>query len=96
MIDLEGAVSSAISLIGGFHIGVKALLDVNLIWFGYIARLSQLGGGGYLHVQIISTCRRGLKGRGEGVGTLWFYHSPTPDSLFPSRRDVLVKCILCK
>jgi hypothetical protein len=36
---------SALSLIGGFQIGAKALLDVNLIWFGYIARLSQWRGG---------------------------------------------------
>jgi hypothetical protein len=24
-------------------------------------------------VQMISTCRHGLRGRGEGVGTLWFH-----------------------
>ncbi len=30
----------------GVHIGARALLDINLMWFGYIARLSQLGGGG--------------------------------------------------
>jgi hypothetical protein len=29
------------SFIGGVHIGARALLDINLIWFGYIARLSQ-------------------------------------------------------
>jgi hypothetical protein len=27
--------------------GARALLDINLIWFGYIARQSQWGGGGY-------------------------------------------------
>jgi hypothetical protein len=27
--------------------------------------------GGNLLVQIISTCRHGLRGRREGVGTLW-------------------------
>jgi hypothetical protein len=31
---------------GGVHI-TKALLDINLIWFGDIARLSQWEGGGY-------------------------------------------------
>ncbi len=30
MIDLEGP----LSLLGGFHIGARALLDINLIWFG--------------------------------------------------------------
>jgi hypothetical protein len=30
---------------GGVHIGASALLDIHLIWFGYIARLSQWGGG---------------------------------------------------
>jgi hypothetical protein len=34
-------VSSALSLIGGVHIGVRALLDINMIWFGYITRLPQ-------------------------------------------------------
>ncbi len=63
MIDLEGP----LSLIGGVYIGERALLHINLILFGYIARLSQLGeGGGILRVQIISTCRRGLRGRGWG------------------------------
>ncbi len=33
-------VSSALSLIGGVHIGARALLDIKLLWFGYIARLS--------------------------------------------------------
>ena len=61
-----------------------------MVWL-HCAPIPAGGRGSILRVQIISTCRRGLKGRGEGVGTLWFYHSP-PDSLFPSRRDVLVKC----
>ncbi len=56
-----------------FHISVRALLDPELIWFGYITRLSQWGGGGggNLPIQIIYTCRHGLSGMGEGVGTLW-------------------------
>ncbi len=28
---------SALSFIGGVHIGARVLLDINLIWFGYIA-----------------------------------------------------------
>ncbi len=51
-------VSSALSLIGGVHIGAIALLDINLIWFGYIARLSQWGGGGYFPGSYHSTCLR--------------------------------------
>jgi hypothetical protein len=50
-------VSSALSLIGGVHIGARALRDVNLIWFGSIARLSQWGGGGYF-----------TRSKGEGAG----------------------------
>ncbi len=44
---LEGPLSSALSFIGGVHIGARALLDINLIWFGYIACLSKWGGGRY-------------------------------------------------
>ncbi len=33
--------------------GTRALHDINLIWFGYIAHLSQRGGGGILLVQMI-------------------------------------------
>ncbi len=39
---------SALSFVGGVHIGARALLVINLIWFGYIASLSQWGGGVYL------------------------------------------------
>ncbi len=35
-----------LSLIERVHIGARALLDINLIWFGYFARFSHLGGGG--------------------------------------------------
>jgi hypothetical protein len=31
---------------GRVPIGAKSLLDINFIWFGYIARLSHWGGGG--------------------------------------------------
>jgi hypothetical protein len=44
--DFFGA---ALSFLKGGHIGVRALLFINLIWFGYIARLSQWGGGGIFH-----------------------------------------------
>ncbi len=40
MIDIEGPLSycsSALSLIAGVHIGARALIDINLIWFGNIA-----------------------------------------------------------
>ncbi len=39
----------------GGHIGARALLDINLIWFDYFARLSQWGRGGISLVQMIST-----------------------------------------
>jgi hypothetical protein len=38
-------VSSALSFIAGIHIGARALHVLNLILFGWIARLSQWGGG---------------------------------------------------
>jgi hypothetical protein len=44
---MDHKVSSALSFLGGVYIGVRALLDINLIWFGNIARLSQRGVGGY-------------------------------------------------
>jgi hypothetical protein len=43
MIDTEGPLSFK----GGVHICARALLDINLIWFGYIACLSQKGGRGH-------------------------------------------------
>jgi hypothetical protein len=42
------------------------MLDINLIWFGYIARLSQRGGEGILLVQKISTCLRCAEEGGGG------------------------------
>jgi hypothetical protein len=42
---VEGPLSWLLSFIGGVHIGAIALLDTKM--FGYIARLSQRGGGGY-------------------------------------------------
>ncbi len=59
---------SELSLIRIVHIGAKALLGINVIfWFSYIAGLPQLGILLQV-VQMISTCRRGLGG--GGVGTL--------------------------
>jgi hypothetical protein len=52
MIDIEGPLgycSSALLAYRGSHIGERALLDINLIWFGYFARLSQWGRGGYFN-----------------------------------------------
>jgi hypothetical protein len=51
------------------HIGERALLDIKLIWFGYIPRLSQWGGGGISLVQIILPAVAGLE-EGWGVSTL--------------------------
>jgi hypothetical protein len=56
MIDIEGPL--IISLEGGAHIGARALLDIELIWYGYIARLSSGEEGDILLVQMISTCLR--------------------------------------
>jgi hypothetical protein len=56
----------------GVYIGARALLDISLIWFGYIARLSQWGGGGHiLLVQMISTCLICASRKGRGASTLW-------------------------
>jgi hypothetical protein len=68
---MHGLTSGNSAIIGGVHIGARALLDIILIWFGYTARLSQGGRGGYL------TCSndfylqsRRLEG-GRRVSTLW-------------------------
>jgi hypothetical protein len=53
------------SLIGRVHIDARALLDINLIWFGYIVRLSQWGGEGILLVQMILAAVVALRG-GKG------------------------------
>ncbi len=45
-INLRAPPSSALLFIGRVHIGAMALHVLHLIWFGYIARLSQWGGGG--------------------------------------------------
>jgi hypothetical protein len=47
-------VNSALSLIGGVHIGARALIDINLTGFAYIARLSHWGGGGYFYLPSLS------------------------------------------
>jgi hypothetical protein len=83
---------------GGVPIGARALLDILLIWLGYIDRLSQWRRGGYLLVQTVSTCLRGAfrMGWGRGGGSascggsaavyVWRYHflsrTPIPFSLF--------------
>ncbi len=46
MIDRDNWISLALSLIRGVHICAKALLDINFMWFDYVARLSQWGRGG--------------------------------------------------
>jgi hypothetical protein len=67
-------------LVQHFHIAARALLDINLIRFRYIARLSHWGGGeeeGILLVQIISTCLR-CAGRNGGE----VYQHPVQWTLF--------------
>ncbi len=72
MIDIEEGplsyCSSALSLIGGVHIGARALLDINLIWFGYIACLSQWGegGGGFYSFKLFLPAFAALRGGGGG------------------------------
>jgi hypothetical protein len=54
MIDIEGPlISFSISLIGGAHIGARALLDIKSIRFNNIVCLTQWGGGFFLLVQMI-------------------------------------------
>jgi hypothetical protein len=72
IIDLRGPTElvkfSTFAYRGSSHRLKSNMLDINLIWFGYIVRLSQWGEGNILLVQIISSCRRVLRG---GVSTLW-------------------------
>jgi hypothetical protein len=50
------------------------MLYINLIWFGYIARLSQLGVGvGILLVQMISNCLCCAYRKGGGISILCLY-----------------------
>jgi hypothetical protein len=66
--DLSTLFSSAGSLP---LIGARALLDINLIWFGYIADLSQWGGGGYYSFKWFLPAVASLKGGGGGGSALW-------------------------
>jgi hypothetical protein len=45
--ESSAAVRFRISLIGETHIGGLAPTAVLVVWFGYIAHLSQWGGGAY-------------------------------------------------
>jgi hypothetical protein len=47
---------------GVVYIAARALLDIIFLWFGYIACLSQWGGGGYFSRS---------NEEGGGVRTLW-------------------------
>jgi len=59
--------ATALSLIGEVYIGSRALLHINVIWFDYIARLSQRGAvGDILLVQMISTFLRCAYRKGGG------------------------------
>jgi hypothetical protein len=60
MIDIEGRLSKfSTSLLGEDHIGARKLLEIQLIWFGFIARLSPWGGG-ILLVQMLGPTHRGI------------------------------------
>ncbi len=60
-----------VRLEGEFTSALERCLPLN--WFGLAISLAYPSGeeGGNLLVQMISTCRHGLRGRGEGVGILW-------------------------
>jgi hypothetical protein len=70
MIDIDGPlVSSALFLGGGgVHIGARALLDMYLIRFGYIARLSQWEAEGlfYLFKWFLPAFAARTRGTGGG------------------------------
>ncbi len=63
-------------LIGGVHVGARALLDIKCIWLGYIARLSQCGGEGVFY-SFTGFLPAFAALRGRGVSTLWLLHSGT-------------------
>jgi hypothetical protein len=69
--------------------GTRELHVLNLIWFGHITRLFQWEKGGIFLVLMISTCLPTRRGRGKGVGTLWF--SPTPGHPPPLTLSRVVK-----
>ncbi len=76
MIDLEGPLSW-FSTFGyrGVYIGARARLDIKLVWFGYIARLSQWGGGReviYLF-KLFLPAVAALTGRGGGGSSMELY-----------------------
>ncbi len=54
----------------------RALLDINLIWFGYIARLSQwVEGGCFTRSNVFHLFSLLLEEGGRGVvSTLWVKH----------------------
>jgi hypothetical protein len=73
------AIHSALSFIGGVHIGARALHVLNLIWFGLaiIARVCSSGEREvissfrlFLFLPAVATV---LVEEGGGVGTLWPY-----------------------
>ncbi len=53
-------------------------LRVMTVWFGYIARLSQWGGGGIIYLnKLFLHVVASLRGGGGGVSTLWPCHYGT-------------------
>ncbi len=73
--------------IGGVHIGARALHVLNLIWFGYIARLSQWGKRVVISsfkwfLPAVATCR----GRKGGGSALCGYGTFCQEGVLDSRR----------
>ncbi len=54
------------------NISARVLLDIYLIWFGYITRLSQLGAGRYFNRSNDYYLPSVLMWGGGGVSTLWY------------------------
>ncbi len=77
--------SSALPLIGGVHIGARALLDINLIRCGHIARISQFGGAGLFYSFKWFLPAFAARGRGS---------APCAEKPLTVRRKYRMNCIL--
>jgi hypothetical protein len=70
--------SSALSLIGGVHVGARSLLDIKFInLYGLAISLAYQGveeKGDFIHLQDFYLLSRRLE-EGEGVGTLLLLHT---------------------
>ncbi len=83
MINIEGPLTASLS---SFSIsGDRALLDIKLIWFGYVACLSEWGEGGYF------SCSNNFYLTGKGVIALLWY---TDVFVFYRLRTAAAHCTL--